>query len=118
MRYVAAYLLAALGGNNNVDAKAIKGILGSVGIDADDEKLNKVIAELKGKDIAEVIAADAKLASVPSGGAVAASGGAPLPVEPPLLLKPRRRRRRRSPRKSLMTTWALASSTRLPPGRG
>merc|ERR1719216_170977 len=49
----------------------------SVGIDADDEKLGKVISELSGKSIDDVIAAgNAKLASVPSGGgAVAASAG-------------------------------------------
>lgn len=42
MRYVAAYLLAALGGNANPSAQDIKDILGSVGIEADDERLNKV----------------------------------------------------------------------------
>lgn len=42
MRYVAAYLLAALGGNASPSAKDIKNILGSVGIEADDERLNKV----------------------------------------------------------------------------
>lgn len=42
MRYVAAYLLAALGGNDNPEAKDIKKILESVGIEADDTRLNKV----------------------------------------------------------------------------
>ena len=42
MRYVAAYLLAVLGGNNSPSARDIKSILGSVGIEADDERLNKV----------------------------------------------------------------------------
>lgn len=42
MRYVAAYLLAALGGNESPDAKAIKKILDSVGIEADDTRLTKV----------------------------------------------------------------------------
>merc|ERR1711976_531854 len=41
MRYVAAYLLAQLGGNDAPDAAAIKAILGSVGVDADEEKLTK-----------------------------------------------------------------------------
>ena len=78
MRYVAAYLLATLGGNESPSADDIKTILSSVGIDADDEKLGKVISELAGKSIADVIAAgNEKLASVPSGGgAVAAAGGA------------------------------------------
>ncbi|XP_065892624.1 large ribosomal subunit protein P2-like [Dysidea avara] len=75
MRYVAAYLLAVLGGNDNPSAADIEKILGSVGIDVDKERLSKVISELKGKDINEVIAeGQQKLASVPSGGAVAAAG--------------------------------------------
>merc|ERR1711955_24567 len=81
MRYVAAYLLAQLGGNDAPDAAAIKAILSSVGVDADEEKLGKVISELSGKNIDEVLAeGKEKLASVPSGGAVAA-GGADPPAE-------------------------------------
>ncbi|KAJ8360451.1 hypothetical protein SKAU_G00169760 [Synaphobranchus kaupii] len=80
MRYVAAYLLAVLGGNTSPSAKDIKTILGSVGIEADDERLNKVISELGGKDVNDVMNAGLlKLASVPAGGAVAApaaTGGA------------------------------------------
>ena len=56
MRYVAAYLLAALGGNENPTAGDIEKILSSVGIEAEAEKLNKVIAELKGKSLATLIA--------------------------------------------------------------
>lgn len=44
MRYVASYLLAALGGNSSPSAKDIKKILDSVGIEADDDRLNKVAA--------------------------------------------------------------------------
>ena len=54
MRYVAAYLLAVLGGNKNPSASDIKDILSSVGIDVDSERLDVVIKELNGKDIAEV----------------------------------------------------------------
>ncbi|KAM7423034.1 hypothetical protein PAMA_010866 [Pampus argenteus] len=90
MRYVAAYLLAVLGGNTSPSAKDIKAILGSVGIEADDVRLNKVISELNGKDINEVMNSGlSKLASVPAGGAVAApaaaasgaAGAAPAAVE-------------------------------------
>ncbi|XP_072239205.1 60S acidic ribosomal protein P2 isoform X2 [Leuresthes tenuis] len=85
MRYVAAYLLAVLGGNTSPSAKDIKDILGSVGIEADDERLNKVINELNGKDINEVMNSGlSKLASVPAGGAVAApaaaAGAGPAPA--------------------------------------
>lgn len=42
MRYVAAYLLAALGGKENPSASDIKKILDSVGIEADDTRMGKV----------------------------------------------------------------------------
>lgn len=42
MRYVAAYLLAALGGKDSPNAGDIKKILDSVGIEADDTRLDKV----------------------------------------------------------------------------
>ncbi|XP_074496913.1 60S acidic ribosomal protein P2 [Sebastes fasciatus] len=77
MRYVAAYLLAVLGGNTSPSAKDIKAILGSVGIEADDERLNKVISELNGKDINQVMNSGlSKLASVPAGGAAATPAAA------------------------------------------
>eukprot|EP00042_Codosiga_hollandica_P019351 m.59619 g.59619 ORF g.59619 m.59619 type:complete len:114 (-) comp49263_c0_seq3:154-495(-) len=83
MRYVAAYLLATLGGNADPSADDIKAILSSVGIDADAEKLNKVVSSLKGKNVAEVIAEGSKkLASVPSGGAVAAAPAAAAAAAP------------------------------------
>jgi len=61
MRYVAAYLLAVLGGNDNPSAADIKKILSSVGIDAEDDKLKKVISELNGKNIQELIVEGLKL---------------------------------------------------------
>lgn len=51
MRYVASYLLAALGGNASPSAKDIKKILDSVGIEADDDRLNKVA---RGPGVSEV----------------------------------------------------------------
>uniref|UniRef100_A0A8D0GSB6 Large ribosomal subunit protein P2 n=1 Tax=Sphenodon punctatus TaxID=8508 RepID=A0A8D0GSB6_SPHPU len=73
MRYVAAYLLAVLGGNNSPTAKNIKKILDSVGIDADNDRINKVINELSGKDVDDVVNSGlAKLTCVPAGGALTA----------------------------------------------
>lgn len=57
MRYVAAYLLAVLGGKASPAAADVEKILSSVGIEADGEKLKKVISELNGKDVEELIAA-------------------------------------------------------------
>ncbi|XP_065333801.1 large ribosomal subunit protein P2-like [Cloeon dipterum] len=80
MRYVAAYLLAALGGKENPSAADIEKIFSSVGIEVDKEKLTKVISELKGKNLEEIIAqGQEKLSSMPAGGgggAVAAPAGA------------------------------------------
>nr|ACM08361.1 60S acidic ribosomal protein P2 [Salmo salar] len=88
MRYAAAYLLAVLGGNTSPSSKDIKNILGSVGIEAEAERLDKVVSELNGKDINEVMNSGlSKLASVPAGGAVAApvagaaAGTAPVAAE-------------------------------------
>jgi len=78
MRHIAAYLLLQVGGNASPSAADVKKVLGAVGIEADDERLDKLISELEGKDVAALISeGSSKLASVPSGGAVAvASGGA------------------------------------------
>ncbi|KAF7115665.1 hypothetical protein CNMCM5793_002905 [Aspergillus hiratsukae] len=77
MKHLAAYLLLVLAGNSTPSAEDVKDVLSSVGIDADEDRLNKLIAELEGKDLQELIAeGSAKLASVPSGGA----GGAAAPA--------------------------------------
>lgn len=55
MRYVAAYLLAVLGGKASPSQGDIEKILSSVGIEADAEKLKKVISELNGKSIDDLI---------------------------------------------------------------
>ena len=47
MRYVAAYLLAALGGNEKPSADDIKKILSSVGVSAEDDKIKIVRMETK-----------------------------------------------------------------------
>ncbi|KAK1275111.1 hypothetical protein QJS04_geneDACA011791 [Acorus gramineus] len=92
MKVIAAYLLAVLGGNVEPSADDLKNILGSVGAEADDDKIDLLLSEVKGKDITELIASGReKFASVPSGGggaiAVAAPAGgggaaAPAAAEP------------------------------------
>jgi ribosomal protein L12E/L44/L45/RPP1/RPP2 len=56
MRYAAAYLLAILGGNPSPDVAAIAKILGSVGIECDKERAQKVIDACKVRDVNEIIA--------------------------------------------------------------
>lgn len=77
MRYAAAYVLATLAGNSNPDAATIAKILGSVGIDCDNAKAQKVINACKGKNVEDIIAEGTKkLSSLPAAGAVAAGGAA------------------------------------------
>ena len=54
MKHLAAYLLLQTGGNASPSAANIKSLLEVVGIEAEEEKLNKLLAELEGKDINEV----------------------------------------------------------------
>ena len=54
MKHLAAYLLLNLAGNTDPSEDDIKGVLSSVGIDADEDRLSKLIEELKGKDIGTV----------------------------------------------------------------
>ena len=54
MKHIAAYLLLQLGGNESPSAADIKSLLDSVSISADDERLDKLISELEGKNINDV----------------------------------------------------------------
>ena len=75
MKVVAAYLLAVLGGNEEPSVKDIKKILGAVGAEADEDQIEKLLEEVDGKNPFELIESGrSKLASVPTGGAVASSG--------------------------------------------
>ena len=55
VRYVAAYLLAVLGGNETPKANDLKAILESSGVGYDAEKASTVITKLAGKSVAEVL---------------------------------------------------------------
>merc|ERR1712109_265250 len=75
MRYIAAAILASLGGKS-IDADNIKSILGSVGIESEPHKIDLVAKELAGKNIEELIAeGQSRLASMPTGG-----GGGAMPA--------------------------------------
>lgn len=77
-KYLAAYLLLNAAGSTP-SADSIKTVLGSVGIEVEDEQVSTLLASLEGKTVEELIAeGNEKLASVPTGGsgAAAASGSA------------------------------------------
>ncbi|KAJ3511017.1 hypothetical protein NMY22_g15788 [Coprinellus aureogranulatus] len=77
MRYIAAYLLLQTGGNASPSAADIKKLLDTVGIETDDERLNKLISELEGKDINEQARVRARWWCCPAAAAGgAAAGGA------------------------------------------
>ena len=84
MKFIAAYLLAYLSGNASPSAEDLTSILESVGCEIDNEKMELMLSQVKGKDITELLAAGReKFASVPCGGggvavvaAAPASGGA------------------------------------------
>eukprot|EP00382_Lankesteria_abbotti_P004705 CAMPEP_0113849658 /NCGR_PEP_ID=MMETSP0372-20130328/3293_1 /TAXON_ID=340204 /ORGANISM="Lankesteria abbotti" /LENGTH=110 /DNA_ID=CAMNT_0000819553 /DNA_START=43 /DNA_END=375 /DNA_ORIENTATION=+ /assembly_acc=CAM_ASM_000359 len=75
MKYVAAYMMAVLGGNEAPSKGDVEKILGAVGSDIDQTLLTKFLATVNGKATHELVASGmTKLQSVPSGGAVVASG--------------------------------------------
>lgn len=68
MKLVAAYLLVALSGKTP-DEKSILDVLSSVGVEGDKAQVQKLLAELNGKDVAALIEqGKGKLASVNLGG--------------------------------------------------
>ena len=110
VRYLAAYLLLQTGGNASPSKEDIKSVLDAAGcvcnhklllsvyikslhlflqfnsVETDEERLSKLLSELEGKDVNELIQeGSSKLASVPSGGgggaAPAAAAGGAAPAE-------------------------------------
>merc|ERR1719197_966009 len=78
LKYVAAYLMAALAGKESPTAADIKKILGSVEAEFDEELANSLVSELKGKTIHEVIKDNKeklKKFGGGGGGAAPAAGG-------------------------------------------
>merc|ERR1739845_301487 len=68
---------ATVAGNASPELKDLEKILSSVGVEMDKAKAEKVLSELKGKSLDELVAAGTeKLATVPSGGAAAAPAAA------------------------------------------
>ncbi|XP_077229287.1 large ribosomal subunit protein P2y-like [Tasmannia lanceolata] len=96
MKVLAAYLLAHLGGNSHPSSGDIKKILGSVGAEAEDDMIELLLSEVKGKDINELVAAGLeKLASVPAGGGggvpvTAAAGGGGAAAAAPAAAEPKK----------------------------
>ena len=88
MRHLAAYLLLKLGGNDSPSADDVTKALGSVGVEVDSASLSKLMGELEGKDLNEILATGKGLLATfggggGGGGGGAASGGAAAADEAP-----------------------------------
>lgn len=55
MKHLAAYLLLKLGGNDSPSADEVKTALSSVGVEVDSASLTKLMGELEGKDLDEIL---------------------------------------------------------------
>lgn len=51
MRYIAAYLLLKIGGNESPSAGDVTKVIQSVGIEVDEDRLESLLSELNGKDV-------------------------------------------------------------------
>jgi len=79
MRHLAVYMMLVLGGNENPTKEDVTTALKTVGIDSDSEQLDRLFAELEGKNINDLIEEGLpKLASFGGGGG---GGGASATVE-------------------------------------
>lgn len=87
MRHLAAYLLLKLGGNDSPSADDITKALGSVGVEVDGASLSKLMGELEGKDLNEILATGKEMLATfgggGGGGGGAAAGGAAAAEEAP-----------------------------------
>ena len=77
MKHIAAYLLLVLGGNESPTADDVSAALSSVGVEADSESLDRLIADMEGKDLEEVLeSGKGMLAKFGGGGGGGGGGGA------------------------------------------
>jgi large subunit ribosomal protein LP2 len=95
MRHLATYLLLRSGGNANPTAADITKALEAVGVASDADRINALLAEVEGKDLAELIASSESLLFVGGGGgggasaAAAPAGAAPKAAAPAVKEKPK-----------------------------
>mmetsp|Transcript_3811 Transcript_3811/g.8496 ORF Transcript_3811/g.8496 Transcript_3811/m.8496 type:complete len:662 (+) Transcript_3811:129-2114(+) len=76
MKDMATYLMLVLGGNESPTADDVSKALSSVGIESDSEQVNKLVSELEGKDLGEILESGAALlAKFGSGGGGGGGGG-------------------------------------------
>jgi large subunit ribosomal protein LP2 len=81
MKHLAAYLLLQLGGNETPSKEDVTKALSTVGVEVDSARLDKLLADLEGKNVAELLDTGkellAKFGGGGGGGAAAEGGAAP-----------------------------------------
>lgn len=83
MKYLAAILLLHMGGNASPTAVDVKRLLSTVGSPVDEERLQKLLSELDGKDINVLLEEGRrKLATVHSSTATFSAGAAAIDTTP------------------------------------
>lgn len=76
MKFVAAYLLAVLGGKQNPSAEDVNSILAAAGASTDEEKVKMLMSKMEGKNGYEAIEEGKKLMATLGGAGAAAAAGA------------------------------------------
>jgi len=102
MKYLAAYLLLALGGKESPSAEDVTGLLTKLDVEVDAAKIEQLVKAMEGKSLDEVLeSGEKKLLSVGGGGGGgggaapaaaaggAAAGGKPAKEEKPKEEKPK-----------------------------
>ncbi|CAH0490693.1 unnamed protein product [Peronospora farinosa] len=74
MRYIAAYLLAVLGGHPSPTENEVVKILQASGVEIDKERVAAIVKAMEGKNIEDVIAAGSKKLASFGSSCAAASG--------------------------------------------
>merc|ERR1719231_982978 len=90
MKYVAAYLLATLGGKDSPSAADVSAILKAAGADVDQGQLDNLMKAMAGKTVSEVLEAGRKkigsmapaAGAAPAAGCGGGGGGAPAAKAP------------------------------------
>ena len=76
MKFVAAYLLAVLGGKQNPSAEDVNNILAAAGATTDEEKVKMLLSKMEGKNAYEAIEEGKKLMATLGGAGAAGAAGA------------------------------------------
>merc|ERR1712146_332287 len=75
-KHLAGYMMLVLGGNASPSKEDVTKALGAVGVEVDEDRLDKMLADLEGKDLDELLeSGKGLLVQFGSGGGGGGSGG-------------------------------------------